>query len=186
MEKLARLESSWDARQGRCAVFDGETTCPLPINHTYGLGLPRWHRFHDPSGSGRWIDRDDYGVEMARGGGGWPATGGLPRVTGGGIYDRPPSCGELGPELLTGGAAGEFASRRTPCVLPVGHAGMHRDVSGMEWTLADGSARMRPGRSVGRTLYLVGVGEPDDAGVLVGMVDTPELAAEVCRRWNGA
>ena len=46
---------------------------------------------------------------------------------------------------------------------------------------------MRVGRKLRRTLYLH---HPDadpegDFGVVVGMVDTEALAAEIVRRWNG-
>jgi hypothetical protein len=53
-----------------------------------------------------------------------------------------------------------------------------------EATLArvEAAATMRTGRKVGRTLYLTSPGCPD--GVLIGVVDTPELAAELARRWN--
>lgn len=51
--------------------------------------------------------------------------------------------------------------------------------------MAEG-ARMRTGRTLGRTLYLVRPGEEDwwDAHLCVGIVDSAELAGEVCRRWN--
>jgi len=44
------------------------------------------------------------------------------------------------------------------------------------------SERWRPGRKTGRTLYI----HQDDAddGRLVGMVDTPELAEEICEAMN--
>jgi hypothetical protein len=54
-----------------------------------------------------------------------------------------------------------------------------------------GSLRLRPGGHWGRTLVAQGRYEPPDAegrrpgDRLVGMVDTSELAAEICRRWNG-
>lgn len=58
--RMRRLESSYDAQQGRCAVFDGEGTCGRPRFHEGA------HRFYDPSGSGRWVETDDYGREVAR------------------------------------------------------------------------------------------------------------------------
>ncbi|WUI02122.1 hypothetical protein OHR68_10030 [Spirillospora sp. NBC_00431] len=42
--------------------------------------------------------------------------------------------------------------------------------------------RWRPGRKVGRTLYIHRDGEED--GELVGLVDTPELAAAICDAMN--
>lgn len=44
----------------------------------------------------------------------------------------------------------------------------------------------RVGRKVGRTIYLVvnRDNEPSDADVLIGMMDTPELAAEAVRAHN--
>jgi hypothetical protein len=53
-----------------------------------------------------------------------------------------------------------------------------------------GGVRLRVGGHWGRTLVAQGRYEPPDAegrrpdDRLVGMVDTPELAAEICRRWN--
>jgi hypothetical protein len=64
---MTRLETSYDAMQGHCAIFDGETTCARARDH-YAPGTS-WHRFYDPSGSGRWIDKDANGVEQDRGGG---------------------------------------------------------------------------------------------------------------------
>jgi hypothetical protein len=290
------LTTSADYLAGRCGGFDGETTCPKPRGHVGPC------RFHDPSGSGRWIEKDADGDEVRRGplhdgrwmgesplrrrphpcefdGGGathrdvceacglvrasyvhhvaelaagrdWQAwnggkplpggpdasaeatLGGLlgprppmpmptpfdadqPRVTaprGGFQYresarSRPPSCGEQAPQGL--GLPGTF---RELCALAVGHGGLHRADSGMEWRRiceaggsercvlpaehtgrhraaevdplpdAEAGATMRTGRKVGRTLYLTTAGDPD--GVLIGVVDTPELAAEVARRWN--
>ena len=45
---------------------------------------------------------------------------------------------------------------------------------------------MRVGRKLGRTLYLY---DPDrarnyDTDMVIGMVDSRELAVEICRRWN--
>lgn len=216
LSRLERLESSADALAGRCGVFDGEVTCGSPLGH----GTP--HRFYDPSGSGRWIAKDDWGREVDRGGG-WadesPAAtlGGLlgprPRVPtpfdadqpaitaprGGIRYGqsaalRPASCGDIGPAMLRPEPSGILPLAGGPlCMLPVGHDGMHRADDGVEWRHAElrplpaeRSARMRTGRRLGRTLYLM-VGElPSEEDVVIGMVDTPELAAEVCRRWNGA
>ncbi len=54
-----------------------------------------------------------------------------------------------------------------------------------------GDLRLRTGGHWGRTLVAQGRYEPPDEqgrrpdDRLVGMVDTPELAAEICRRWNG-
>lgn len=46
---------------------------------------------------------------------------------------------------------------------------------------------MRTGRSVLRTLYLHDPLESDPKqDTLIGLVDTPELAAEIARRWNAA
>lgn len=46
---------------------------------------------------------------------------------------------------------------------------------------------MRTGRSIGRTLYLHDPAEKDPKkDVVVGLVDTRELAAEIVRRWNAA
>jgi hypothetical protein len=46
--------------------------------------------------------------------------------------------------------------------------------------------RLRVGRKVGRTLYVQDGAEPSDADRLIGIVDTPDLAAEIARRWNAA
>lgn len=43
---------------------------------------------------------------------------------------------------------------------------------------------MRVGRSLGRTLYLVNDEDDPKSDTFIGVVDTRELAAEVCRRWN--
>lgn len=47
-------------------------------------------------------------------------------------------------------------------------------------------ATMRTGRKLGRTLYLVHPDDNEDWGshLCVGIVDTPELAQEICDRWN--
>jgi hypothetical protein len=45
---------------------------------------------------------------------------------------------------------------------------------------------MRPGRTVGRTLYSMVGDRPSDDDVLVGMVDTPELAEFICHAVNQA
>jgi hypothetical protein len=42
----------------------------------------------------------------------------------------------------------------------------------------------RTGRKVGRTIYAVTGQEPSDDDVLIGMMDTPELAAETCAAHN--
>jgi hypothetical protein len=46
--------------------------------------------------------------------------------------------------------------------------------------------RLRVGRKVGRTLYVQDGAVPDDGDYLIGMVDTPAMAAEIVRRWNAA
>lgn len=43
---------------------------------------------------------------------------------------------------------------------------------------------MRVGRHIGRTLYLTSFDDLDGDGGLIGVVDTPEIAAEIARRWN--
>jgi hypothetical protein len=43
---------------------------------------------------------------------------------------------------------------------------------------------MRVGRKVGRTLYLNDQADQDGDGQLVGLADTPALAAEIAERWN--
>lgn len=50
----------------------------------------------------------------------------------------------------------------------------------------DGHWVMRAGRKVGRTLYLHRADDPDGDGVLVGMMDTPQLAALVVEAFNEA
>ena len=40
-------------------MFDGETGCDMVRNHPESF-----HRFHDPSGSGRFVLKDDYGKEI--------------------------------------------------------------------------------------------------------------------------
>jgi hypothetical protein len=42
----------------------------------------------------------------------------------------------------------------------------------------------RTGRKIGRTLYAVTGPEASDDDVLIGMMDTPELAAEACAAHN--
>ena len=42
----------------------------------------------------------------------------------------------------------------------------------------------RTGRKVGRTIYAQLGPEPSDDDVLIGMMDTPELAAEACAAHN--
>jgi len=44
--------------------------------------------------------------------------------------------------------------------------------------------KLRPGRKVGRTIYVVIGDEASDSDLLIGMFDHPEIATEVCRRWN--
>jgi hypothetical protein len=44
----------------------------------------------------------------------------------------------------------------------------------------------RPGRKVGRTIYAQAGPEPSDGDVLIGVMDTPELAAEACDARNAA
>ena len=43
---------------------------------------------------------------------------------------------------------------------------------------------LRTGRKVGRTLYLTPPTDPDGDGILIGLVDSEQLAAEIARRWN--
>jgi hypothetical protein len=43
---------------------------------------------------------------------------------------------------------------------------------------------MRVGRKAKRTLYLHNSDDETVDGWIVGLVDTPELAAEIVRRWN--
>ena len=45
---------------------------------------------------------------------------------------------------------------------------------------------MRTGRRKPRTLYLMTGGGDRELDVLVGLVDTVDLAEEICRRWNVA
>jgi hypothetical protein len=62
---LERCETSWGARRGECAVWlNADTLCSRRLGHLTG-DLP--HRGYDPSGSGRWIDYDADGHEIARG-----------------------------------------------------------------------------------------------------------------------
>lgn len=42
----------------------------------------------------------------------------------------------------------------------------------------------RTGRHVGRTVYAQAGPEPSDADLLIGVMDTPELAAEACEGRN--
>ena len=42
----------------------------------------------------------------------------------------------------------------------------------------------RAGRKVGRTIYAMAGGEASDDDVLIGMMDSPELAAEACAAHN--
>lgn len=51
-------------------------------------------------------------------------------------------------------------------------------------TVGDSGRKMRVGRKVGRTLYLVGVPDDYQHDKIVGIVDTAWLAREVCYRWN--
>lgn len=44
--------------------------------------------------------------------------------------------------------------------------------------------RYRAGRKVGRTVYAQAYDEPTDADVLIGLMDTPELAALVVQALN--
>ncbi len=44
--------------------------------------------------------------------------------------------------------------------------------------------RLRQGKKVGRTLYLTSPAAP--GGILVGMIDTLDVAEEIVRRWNEA
>lgn len=64
-QPLEPLRTSASYRAGFCGAFDGETTCDRRRNHL-AEGIP--HRFYDPSGSGRWIERNAFGREVARGG----------------------------------------------------------------------------------------------------------------------
>ena len=43
---------------------------------------------------------------------------------------------------------------------------------------------MRTGRALGRTLYLASPDLYHADDICVGIVDTPELAGEIARRWN--
>jgi hypothetical protein len=45
--------------------------------------------------------------------------------------------------------------------------------------------RLRQGRKVGRTLYIQHAEEPSNGDVLVGMVDSRELAARIVAAFNG-
>lgn len=45
--------------------------------------------------------------------------------------------------------------------------------------------KWRVGRKVGRTIYLMGGDEPSDNDTLIGVMDDPDLAAEVVRCVNG-
>lgn len=47
------------------------------------------------------------------------------------------------------------------------------------------NVRLRVGRKVGRTLYIQSGEEPSDDDQLIGMVDTPELAALIVAAVNG-
>lgn len=47
------------------------------------------------------------------------------------------------------------------------------------------TARWRTGRKVGRTIYLQVGPEPSDDDVLIGVMDTPELAALAVQAVNG-
>lgn len=46
------------------------------------------------------------------------------------------------------------------------------------------TVRWRPGRKVGRTLYAMVGDEPSDDDILIGLVDSSELAAHICRDHN--
>ena len=48
------------------------------------------------------------------------------------------------------------------------------------------NSRWRNGRHVGRTLYATSGPEPSDSDPLIGVMDTPELAARVVRDHNAA
>ena len=67
---LKKCETSYGARHGECAVWLNEDTlCDRPEGHLAG-DLP--HRGHAPSPPfDRWIEFDDDGVEIRRGGS-WP------------------------------------------------------------------------------------------------------------------
>lgn len=54
--------------------------------------------------------------------------------------------------------------------------------------MSDGylSSRWRTGRHVGRTLYEMSGPEPSGSDSLIGVMDTPELAARVVRDHNAA
>lgn len=47
-----------------------------------------------------------------------------------------------------------------------------------------GKVRLRTGRKVGRTIYIQHGSGPSDDDMFIGCVDTPELAAEICARYN--
>jgi hypothetical protein len=58
------------------------------------------------------------------------------------------------------------------------------DPAAIHAAIADGWV-MRTGRKVGRTLYLHDPAERDrDRDLLVGLMDTPELAEAVADAWN--
>jgi hypothetical protein len=48
------------------------------------------------------------------------------------------------------------------------------------------NSRWRNGRHVGRTLYAMAGPEPSDSDPLIGVMDTPELAARVVSDHNAA
>lgn len=61
-----RCLTSWGAAHGECAVWlNSDTLCSRKLGHDPDV-VP--HRGYDPSGSGRWIEYDADGREIARGG----------------------------------------------------------------------------------------------------------------------
>lgn len=44
--------------------------------------------------------------------------------------------------------------------------------------------KLRTGRKVGRTIYLMLNNEPSDNDPLIGVVDTPEFARKLVYAWN--
>lgn len=69
---LRRCDTAYRANELCCAWLNEDTLCDRPLGHLRG-DLP--HRGHDPSGSGRWIEYDDNGRELRRGGP-WQGDGG--------------------------------------------------------------------------------------------------------------
>lgn len=100
-----------------------------------------------------------------------------------GAATRPPMCGDA--VMGVGNAV-------LVCTKPADHGGWHGDWNGCQWS-GDGEYRAAPdlgpyrtGRKVGRTIYRQAGPEPSDGDVLIGMMDTPELAAAVVAAMNAA